>query len=79
MPREEDPEYELWKPHLGQHLAEMRPRAMLIGHSLGGSFLLKFFSEENTNAEIAGLFLLATPYWGGNGWRYDGYEKAALP
>jgi len=25
------------------------------------------------------VFLIATPYWGGDGWRYEGYEAAALP
>jgi predicted alpha/beta hydrolase family esterase len=28
---------------------------------------------------IAGIFLIATPYWGGDGWRYEGYERVALP
>ena len=27
---------------------------------------------------IAGLFLLACPFWGGNGWCYAGYEELML-
>jgi uncharacterized protein len=23
--------------------------------------------------------VIATPYWGGDGWRYEGYESVALP
>jgi uncharacterized protein len=78
MPREEDPGYELWQRRLARELGALRPGTLLIGHSLGGSFLLKFLSEEKMDAEIAGLFLIATPYWGGEGWRYEGYEKVAL-
>jgi hypothetical protein len=52
---------------------------ILIGHSLGGSFLLKYVSEEKIGKTIAGIFLIATPYWGGAGWQYEGYERVALP
>jgi predicted alpha/beta hydrolase family esterase len=52
--------------------------SILIGHSLGGSFLLKYLSEEKIERAIAGIFLLAIPYWGGDGWRYEGYESIAL-
>jgi uncharacterized protein len=43
---------------------------ILIGHSLGGSFLLKYVSEEKIAKTVAGIFLIATPYWGGDGWQY---------
>jgi serine hydrolase len=52
---------------------------ILVGHSLGASFLLKCLSEEKIERTIAGVFLIATPYWGGDGWRYEGYESIALP
>jgi uncharacterized protein len=35
-------------------------------------------SEMETEKPIAGLFLLACPFWGGNGWRYSGYEELML-
>jgi len=44
---------------------------ILIGHSLGGSFLLKYVSEEKIAKTVAGIFLIATPYWGGAGWQYE--------
>ena len=25
------------------------------------------------------MFLVACPFWGGDGWRYEGYEELALP
>lgn len=79
MRSESDPDYQRWKPQIKEASAMLEAHVILIGHSLGGSFLLKYLVEEKIEATIAGLFLLATPYWGGTGWRYEGYEKAALP
>lgn len=79
MPDEKDPAYEKWKPFIEKELAKLEGVAIVMGHSLGGSFLLKFLVEEKPRKKIAGIFLIATPYWGGNGWRYEGYERVALP
>lgn len=38
---------------------------ILVGHSLGASMLLICLSEMKFNRKIAGVFLLATPYWSG--------------
>ena len=79
MPNESDPDYEPWKVKIGKELAVLEGKVMLIGHSLGGSFLLKYLAEEKIEKRIAGIFLMATPYWGGEGWQYEGYERIALP
>jgi len=79
MPKERDPDYKRWKGQIRKELAALEGDVILVGHSLGGSFLLKNLSEEKTEATIAGLFLIATPYWGGDGWRYEGFEAVALP
>lgn len=39
---------------------------ILTGHSLGSSVLLKYLSEEGCENPIAGLFLIATPFWSKN-------------
>ncbi|PYK09976.1 MAG: hypothetical protein DME65_10975 [Verrucomicrobia bacterium] len=79
MRHESDPEYQNWKTRIGRELAGLENDVILVGHSLGGSFLLKYLSDEKVEKNIAGIFLIATPYWGGNGWRYEGYESLALP
>jgi uncharacterized protein len=79
MPAENNPDYKKWKVHLSEELAALKDGVILIGHSLGGSFLLKYVAEEVPTKTIAGLFLIAIPFWGGNGWRYEGYEQIALP
>lgn len=79
MPRENDPDYNRWRARIRQELAALDDGAILVGHSLGGSFLLKCISEEKIGKTIAGIILIAAPYWGGDGWRYEGYERVALP
>ena len=79
MPHESEPDYRNWQPEIGKELGHVRNNAILVGHSLGGSFLLKYLSDEKPEKSIAGIFLIATPYWGGDGWRYEGYESVALP
>ena len=48
----------------------------LVGHSFGGSVLLKYLAEGKPATGIGGLFLVAVPWWGSEGWNYDEY---ALP
>jgi predicted alpha/beta hydrolase family esterase len=35
-----------------------------VGHSFGASVLLKYLSETVRRPAFAGLFLIATPFWG---------------
>ncbi len=79
MPIESDPDYKKWKGRIRKELAVLKGKVILIGHSLGSSFLLKYISEEKIEKTIVGIFLIATPYWGGDGWQYEGWEKVALP
>ena len=60
------------KPDLGRR--EQIPReiagksdgVILVAHSLGASMLLACLSEFEVRKRIAGIFLLATPFWSGN-------------
>lgn len=74
MPTEEHSGYEAWKQHIETELAVLEGEVILLGHSLGGSILLKWLSEEKTDMPIAGLFLLAPPFWGTEGWQVSEYE-----
>lgn len=79
MPHEEDASYEEWSHHLEKELTTMQGPVVLVGHSVGASILIKWRSAMGAKKPIAGMFLLACPFWGGNGWRYAGYEKLMLP
>lgn len=62
MPSPKNPSYEEWKILLNKNLAKLKGDVIFVGHSLGGSFLLKYLSEEQVTHKIAGLFLVATPF-----------------
>lgn len=79
LPDESDAPYELWKRQIVQELATMQGPIILVGHSVGGSILAKCLNEIAAGESIAAIILMATPFWGGAGWRYEGYEELALP
>jgi predicted alpha/beta hydrolase family esterase len=69
MPAPEDPHYEPWSERLGQVLSELDEPPIVVGHSLGGSVVLKHLSE--THESIAGLLLVAAPFWGESDWEAE--------
>jgi predicted alpha/beta hydrolase family esterase len=70
----EEPTYEMWQDLFSKEFSKIKDPVILIGHSLGGSMLLKYLSEENIRISISGLFLIAAPLWGKNGWDVDDFE-----
>src|SRR6266545_2586944 len=64
MPDPDHPQYEAWATQVRKELAALDNHAILIGHSVGGSVLLKCLSEGAYPKHVAGLFLVAAPYWG---------------
>jgi len=79
MPDEGNPRYDTWKGPIAEQIDGLEEPAVLVGHSNGASILLKYLSETTIEKRIAGLFIVAAPFWGGDGWRYDGYEEVELP
>lgn len=79
MPDEGDADYEAWKQQIEKELAASQVPVVLIGHSVGGSILIKCLSELGVDRRVVGILLIAAPFWGGGGWLYEGYEKLALP
>jgi predicted alpha/beta hydrolase family esterase len=73
MPDPENPHYDSWKTTLEKELITLSNNTILIGHSLGGSTLLKFLSESAYHKTIDGLFLIAAPYWGASDWEVAEY------
>ena len=67
MPDPDNPAYAPWKERLEEELASLDDEAIVVGHSLGGSVVLKVLSETKHTRPIAGIFLVATPFWGGSG------------
>ena len=63
MPRPKEPEYWPWARRIDELLRQHR-RPIAVGHSFGGSVLLKYLAETVRRPALAGLFLIATPFWG---------------
>lgn len=68
MPDPDQPRYLAWRNQIEQELGKLDADALLIGHSLGGSMLLKYLAEGTYQKPIAGLFLVAVPCWGKEDW-----------
>lgn len=64
MPGAEEPHYAPWSERLGQILDEDDGPLVVVGHSLGGSALLKHVAETERREPITGLLLVAVPFWG---------------
>lgn len=63
MPSPKNPSYAEWKILFEKYLVRARGAELtFVGHSLGGSFLLKYLAENTIAQKIAGLFLVAVPF-----------------
>ncbi|KQW42466.1 MULTISPECIES: alpha/beta hydrolase [unclassified Roseateles] len=71
MHGEDDPSLEPWKAQIAAELSPLRGAVTLVGHSLGGSMLLRYLAEQTPPVPIAALFLLAAPAWDGEQWVFD--------
>jgi predicted alpha/beta hydrolase family esterase len=78
MPNEEDAPYEQWRQFVEDQITRLPGRLVVAGHSVGASVLIKWLTERQDERAIAGAFLAACAYWGGDGWRYEGYEELEL-
>ena len=60
FPNSKNPQYEEWKKFFKEkYLPHIKSNSILIGHSLGGTFLSRFLSEEKL--QIGELILVAPP------------------
>lgn len=63
MPNEADADYESWKNAIAGELATMGSGAILIGHSIGASVVIRAVVDGGIEQSLAGVFLLAAPFW----------------
>ena len=77
MPHEDDPQYEPWAAQLAAELAALDEDAIVVGHSVGGAVLLRHLSEAKIDKPLAGIFVVAAPYWGAE--EYEADLPAGLP
>ena len=71
MPNEAHPNYANWKAALTKEFAKLDDGAILIGHSIGGTILINALTEDPPASAVSGVFLIAAPFVGDNGWPSD--------
>jgi uncharacterized protein len=77
MPNEDEPDYQEWKRLIYKDLAEMGDGAILVGHSIGASVLIKILYDQDLPCSVAGTFLISAPFWYDDEfWRW---EEVQLP
>ena len=62
MPNKVNAKYDDWALYFSKVVPFLRPDATLIGHSLGGIFLAKYFTENTPEKPFSKLILIAAPY-----------------
>ncbi|HKN42456.1 MAG TPA: alpha/beta fold hydrolase [Propionibacteriaceae bacterium] len=73
MPDADHPRYQPWRDRIAQELEAIDEEVIFVGHSFGGSVLLKYLAEGSYQKPVRGLFLVSVPNWGPDGWAYDEY------
>jgi len=76
MPNENEPDYAPWKQVILAEIEAMGDGAILVGHSLGASLLIKIVCDEKLPHKPAGIFLAAAPFWCDDpqGWKWQEVE-----
>lgn len=62
MPNSANAKYAEWKLWFEKHFRFLNDEVILVGHSLGASFLAKYLSENTFPKKIIGTFLVAGPF-----------------
>lgn len=64
MPSKLNAKYLEWKIWFEKYVPYLEEEVVLVGHSLGGTFLAKYLAENELPRKIRGVFLIAAPYEG---------------
>ncbi len=79
MPSALNATYEEWSIYFDRIVPLLRDGCILLGHSLGGVFLVKYLSEHNLPVHIRALILLAAPYGDANGYTLADFNLENVP
>src|SRR5688572_24430693 len=74
MPDEADPAYAAWQAALERQFDRLDDGAILVGHSIGGTILIRTLADEPPTRTFAGIFLIAAPFVGDGGWPSEDIE-----
>ena len=78
MPNEGDPNYPPWKAELYKQFDALDEDAILVGHSVGGAFLIHALAEHRPKRKWSAVLLIAPPFFGAGGWPDDEIDPGKL-
>lgn len=62
MPNSENAKYIEWKIWFEKYMAFLRDGVVLVGHSQGGYFLVKYLTENKLPVTVRALYLVSAPF-----------------
>jgi pimeloyl-ACP methyl ester carboxylesterase len=71
MPAEADPSYAAWSAAIAREIRRLDDGAIVVGHSLGGTFLINGVAEHPPERTLGAIVLVAAPFVGEGGWQTD--------
>jgi len=74
MPAEDDPSDAAWGPAIAEATAALEESAVVVGHSVGATLLIKSLVERPPDVTIAAIVLIAAPFVGTGGWPGEEFE-----
>jgi len=74
MPHQADPTYADWKAALKREFTRLEEGALLIGHSIGATILIRTITDDPPEQTFGGIFLIAAPFVGEGGWPSEDIE-----
>jgi pimeloyl-ACP methyl ester carboxylesterase len=74
MPDEGDPSEARWAPAIRREIAALDAGAVVVGHSIGATLLLRVLAAGLPGVHLGGIGLIAAPFVGAGGWPGDGFE-----
>lgn len=84
MPNKMNAHYSEWKIWFEKYVPFLTNDIVLVGHSLGASFFLKYLSEHELPVAIDRLYLIAAPFFNtksveGGDFRFDEEKLRTIP
>jgi uncharacterized protein len=63
MPGADDPDADAWEAAVADHMAAINEDFVAVGHSLGGSTILKTIAQDGAPTTLRGVVTIAMPFW----------------
>ena len=74
MPDEDDPSFDTRGTAIRCEVAALPDRAVVIGHSVGATLLVRALVDQPLLQYLGAIVLLSAPYVGAGGWRAEEFE-----